>query len=375
MPAATLTTVPTPEPTITYYELAWQHRVDTSFSSEECPAPPDVSYPPGYYQGTLIDTHLHMPQLPDTPPGSEEGERELEGFAGSIYSYFADFDEPEDESSPISHQLPKAGKSITLDAVACTLRSEGTERTFSYFAVFASQPDKVLDVARLASERYPELFVPFVNPPGETDGVTTVGATRLREMLSAHPGVFKGYGEVRLSTPDAALLMSVYPVAEENGIIVYMLPEDGQIDNLSRALAAHPNVTVVVHGDQTQDDIGSLMDDFPNIYYTVDALVGDQYLLHPGEDAASFLSKTNDYAPLLDIDLGDWKEVIEAHPDRFMWGTDRGGIVVWAWDLEVGLRLTDYARAFIGWLDPDVQELFAYRNAERLIEAAGQDGG
>ena len=117
------------------------------------------------------------------------------------------------------------------------------------------------------------------------------------------------------------------------------------------------------------------MDAFPNVYYTVDALYGDQYLLHPREDAASFLTKTNDYAPLLEIDVADWKEVIEAHPDRFMWGTDRRGIVIWAWDLEVGLRLTDYARAFIGQLDPDVQDLFAYRNAERLIEAAGIGGG
>ena len=154
-----------------------------------------------------------MPQLPDTPLGFEEGERELEGFAGSSYSDRDDFAEPDDGAFPFLEQLPIAGKNITLDAIACTLRSEGTERAFSYF----------------------------------------------------------------------------------------------------------------------------------------------------------FLSKTNNYAPLLEIDLGDWKEVIEAHADRFMWGTDRGGIVIWAWDLEVGLRLTDYARAFIGQLDPDVQELFAYRNAERLL--------
>lgn len=312
-----------------------------------------------------------MPPLPDTPLGFEEGESELQGFAGSGYSYRDDFDGPDDGSFSSVDQSPTAGRNITLDAIACTLQSEGTDSAFSYFSVFSSQPDSVLEIARLASERYPGLFVPFLNPPGEIDGVTTVDGTRLREMLSAHPDVFKGYGEVRLSTPDAPLLMTVYPVAEEHGLMVYMHPEDGQIDNLARALAAHPNVTFIVHGDQTQGDIGSLMDAFPNIYYTVDALFGDQYLLHPGEDPASFLSKTNDYAPLLEIDLRDWKEVIEAHPDRFIWGTDRGGIVIWAWDLEVGLRLTDYARAFIGQLDPEVQEMFAYRNAERLIEAAG----
>ncbi len=366
-PAATPAPTPEPEPTLTYYERAWQHRVEASFSPQECPAPPDVEYPADYYQGNLIDTHLHMPQLPDTPLGFEEGERELEGFAGSRYSDRDDFAEPDDGSFPFLDQLPIAGKNITLDAIACTLRSEGTERAFSYFSVFSSQPDNVLEIARLATERHPGLFAPFLNPPGEIHGVTTVDGTRLREMLSAHPDVFKGYGEVRLTTPDAALLMTVYPVAEEHGLMVYMHPEDGQTDNLALALAAHPNVTFIVHGDQTQDDIGSLMDAFPNIYYTVDALYGDQYLLHPREDAASFLSKTNNYAPLLEIDLGDWKEVIEAHADRFMWGTDRGGIVIWAWDLEVGLRLTDYARAFIGQLDPDVQELFAYRNAERLL--------
>ena len=35
----------------------------------------------------------------------------------------------------------------------------------------------------------------------------------------------------------------------------------------------------------------------------------------------------------------------------------------------------DFARAFIGRLDLGVQELFAYRNAERLIDAASLDGG
>ena len=373
-PTPTPVPTPTPEPVLTYYERAWQHRVEASFRTQACPAPPDVTYPADYYQGRLIDTHLHMPQLPDTPLGFEEGERELEGFAGSRYSDRDDFDEPDDGSFPSLDQLPIAGQNITLDAIACTLQAEGTERAFSYFAVFSSQPDSVLEIARLASERYAGLFVPFVNPPGEIQGVTSVGGTRLREMLSAYPDVFKGYGEVRLTTSDAPLLMTVYPVAEEHGLMVYMHPEDGQTDNLARALAAHPNVTFVVHGDQTQDDIGSLMDAYPNVYYTVDALVGDQYLLHPREDAASFLSKTNDYGPLLEIDVGDWKEVIEAHADRFMWGTDRGGIVLWAWDLEVGLRLTDYARAFIGRLDPGVQELFAYRNAERLIDAAGLGG-
>lgn len=356
-----------------------------SFSTQRCPSPPETTYTANYYQGRLIDTHLHMPQLPSTPLGFEKGERELDGFAESEYSNRDDFDEPDDGPNNFSNQMPIAGSNITIDEIACTLQAEGSEQAFSFFLVFASQPDSVLDVARIASERYPDLFVPFVNPPGEIQGSTTVDGMRLGEMLSAYPDVFKGYGEVRLvgdtgrsdddPLSDAARLKTAYPVAEEHGLMVYIHPEDGQMDNLAQTLAAHPNVTFVVHGDQTQDSIGSLMETFSNIYYTVDALYGDQYLLRSEENVESFLSKTNEYGPLLEIDLSDWKELIEAHPDRFMWGTDRGGAVVWSYDNEVGLRLVDYARAFIGQLDPGVQELFAYGNAERLINAAGLDRG
>ena len=93
-------------------------------------------------------------------------------------------------------------------------------------------------------------------------------------------------------------------------------------------------------------------------------------MLHDGFTPEEFLALTDDFEPLLEGDLADWKEVIEAHPDRFMWGTDRGGAVVWSWDRRVGLRLVEYARAFIGQLDPDVQELFGFENARRVAEAA-----
>ena len=103
-----------------------------------------------------------------------------------------------------------------------------------------------------------------------------------------------------------------------------------------------------------------------NVYFTVNDLYGDQYLLNIGENKATFLAAVNDFEPLLAKDLSTWKDLIEAHPDQFVWGTDRGD-AVWTFDREVGQRLVAYARAFIGRLDPDVQERFAYKNAERLV--------
>ena len=99
------------------------------------------------------------------------------------------------------------------------------------------------------------------------------------------------------------------------------------------------------------------------------SLYGDQYLLNTRETKQSFLAALADFEPLLEKDLAAWKELIEEHPDRFVWGTDRGD-AVWTFDREVGRTLVDYGRAFIGRLDPGVQAKFAYQNAETLISKA-----
>ena len=63
--------------------------------------------------------------------------------------------------------------------------------------------------------------------------------------------------------------------------------------------------------------------------------------------------------------LSEWKLRIEAHPSRFMWGTDRW--YDWHFDAEVGGLLEEFGRAFIGRLSPAVQENFAHKNAEALL--------
>jgi hypothetical protein len=369
----------TPDYDLIYYERAWQARVDNGFTDEPCPVVAAPVYPDDYYQGRIIDTHMHMPQLPDTPLGFEAGERELEGFARSDYSARDDFDEPL-ESFPFVDQIPVAGNNMTMNHIACTLMADGTDGGFSFYSVFTSQPDSSLDLAKIAEERWPGLFVPFISPPGEVNNVATVGGARLQEMITPYPGLFKGLGEMRFNGTGrdwaTALshdeLMSTLPVVQEHGMMVYTHPDDLQRGALGRTLAANPNTIIIAHGDEIEHDVTQLMDDYPNFYYTIDALFGDQYLQHPEETAAGYLSKTEveDFPWMLEYDLNFWKEAIEAHPDRFMWGTDRGGIVLWGWDLANSRRVVEYARAFIGQLDPAVQERFAYQNAERLIQAA-----
>lgn len=299
-----------------------------------------------YYAGNLIDTHLHIPGPLDANDGN-----------------------------------PVLWQDMNMADIACTLQYEGTTSAFSFFPVFVgSKPySQFYRAAERAQEKFPNLFVRFINPPGGTSGVPTVTANRLRKFLNARPGLFQGYGEIALYghdneevnpyKPYARIFREIYPVVRQENMLVYFHPGQNQIESFERTLARYPNINFIVHGEQIENEIGDLMSQYPNIYFTVNDLYGDQYLLHHGETKESFLNAVDDYGPLLEQDLATWKDVIEAHPDQFLWGTDRGGVAAWTLDKEVGLRLADYGRAFIAQLDPAVQEKFAYKNARQLIDS------
>ena len=330
----------------------WNQRIDAAFVPSRCPTAPKVELDDSYYSGPLIDTHFHIPHLPDSPPGRKE-----------------------DEDIGVK---PILGKNITMTEIACTLQQDGTASVLAFFPVFPHIDWQSLEVVRRTVRRYPTLFVPFIMPPGPKDVQPTVDAETLGEMLAVHLGLFQGYGEIGLYgleglreaddyPPDAPIFQDIYSAVKKHQLMVYLHPGEGHVDNLERALQEHPEIIFIVHGEQVEEEIGDLMEKYVNIYFTVNDLYGDQYLLHPGESTRTFLAALKNYEPLLEKDLATWKELIEAHPDQFMWGTDRGGIAVWTFDLEVGQKLVDYARAFIGRLDPDVQERFAYKNAERIF--------
>ena len=202
----------------------------------------------------------------------------------------------------------------------------------------------------------------------------------MKEMLDFAPGLFQGYGEIGLYAlggrreaddypPDASIFQGLYPVVAEHNLIVYLHPGKGHADNFEKVLKEHPVIDFIVHGEQIENEIGNLMEKYSNVYFTVNDLYGDQYLLNIRENKSTFLASVDNFEPLLEEDLATWKEPIESHPDQFMWGTDRGD-AVWTFDLEVGQTLVDYGRTFIGRLDPDVQEKFAYKNAESLLSKA-----
>lgn len=299
----------------------------------------------GSYDGPLIDSHFHMPL-------------------------------PEDVGT-----RPILGKEVSFKYMDCVFEREGTTRAISFFAVFPEYPyQDWIDVARVAKEKYPKRFVRFLMPPGPNDVPPSVKVKKLKKMLNENKGLFQGWGEMGLYDlenrdaddypPDAKIFQDIYPVVRKHELLVYFHPGENQADNLATVLEENPDINFLVHGEQIEKQIGNLMAEYSNVYFTVNDLYGDQFLLRRDGSKKEFMQGLEDFAPLLEIDIANWKALIEAHPNQFMWGTDRGD-AVWTYDLEVGEKLAEYGRAFIAELDPAVQEKFAYKNVKRVIKNAG----
>ncbi|HLC58685.1 MAG TPA: amidohydrolase family protein, partial [Candidatus Nanoarchaeia archaeon] len=236
--------------------------------------------------------------------------------------------------------------------------------------------------------QYPELFTPFIMSSGndnEPDGFPTVDAKILTEMLKVYPNLFKGYGEIGLYErenggskalpPDSTRLIQIYPIIRENNLLVYFHLGDGDKDNFERVLKQNPDINFIWHGDQLSvNEVDDILNKYPNAYYGIDEFFGGEreiFEMYVGKSKDNYLKNANNkFDKIVQQAVSYWKPLIEKHPDQVIWGTDRGD-AVWNYDLEVGQMQVKIARAFIAQLSPNVQEKFAYKNAEKLINISG----
>src|SRR3989338_345651 len=338
----------------------WRQRIEAALARTDCPSAQKQEFPDSYYQGPLIDTHLHIPAIPDWSPEDEKKAME---------------DTPEGR---FGGQQALLGWNVKMSEITCNLKHEGTMKNFAFFPVYEEIPLQLLEIWNRTMEKYPDVFTPFIMPPGPHDVTPTIDGEKLKEALEWFP-IFKGYGEIGLYEiegvrkdfpPDSKIFQDIYTTVRNNKLAVYMHPGEGHKDNFEKVLKENPDINFIVHGDEIQGDITSLMDKYPNIYYGVDAFWGDDmdlFRLFVGKSKKSYLeAMEKEFDDVLDYEIRKWKPVIEKHPDKFLWGTDRGD-AVWNYDLEIGQIMVKFARAFIGKLDTTVQDKIAHKNAEGLL--------
>jgi hypothetical protein len=311
------------------------------------PKPREFNAAP-YYEGPLIDAHLHMP------------------VSSSIVAAVGrrmGFD-----------RMPSFGGELTPDYLACLFKSEGITRVIGFFHSTRYNLGAEVRAAKNFEKKYPNLVAPFFMPG--TNDMLRVSTSTVRSTFEKNKGLFKGVGEVKIFD-NGSLLRSVFlfhfDLARTYGVPVMLHPYEKHRTEVLEVLKLYPTVRFLFHGGHDSDWVVGYMKQFPNVYYSIDAdMVGLYGSGGPKEGQRKDPTKEEfiahvrgNFNETLRVALAEWKPRIEAHPDRFMWGTDRW--YDWHFDAEVGGLIEEFGRAFIGRLDPSVQERFAHRNAEAFL--------
>jgi predicted TIM-barrel fold metal-dependent hydrolase len=307
-----------------------------------------------YYTGKLIDTHVHMP------------------VASKIVSKVA--------TSSGFEGMPAFDDELSIGYVDCLMESEGIEKVFGFNVAPNMQVSTSVRKVEKISKKYPRFINFYMPTPLKFLDPST---SRVEEVFERYPDLFKGYGEVKFDfheVDNAGIRdpkwLRNYEFAEEHGLIIQMHPAKNQKEDVKFLLEKHPSVNFLLHGE-IESWIVELIRDYPNAYTSLDANLNhmygwDQRHSYKSATKEEYLEymKTN-FDIILADELRRWKPLIEKYPDKFTWGTDR-----WYrqhWDREVGAMVEEFSRAFIGSLDPEVQEKFAYGNADNILDS--KNGG
>ncbi len=291
----------------------WERRINAALEPSTCPEVKQVALPASYYQGPLIDTHLHIPPLDD--------------------DFFGDIDVFEDRPRGVDSDLydtvaakdnPLLGRTVTIDEIACALQQEGTSKAFAFFPVFPDIAVPMVETADRIMSRYPDLFLPFIQASGNE--IATVEGDVLQQLLDLKPNLFAGFGETGDSPtepinppPDSPIYTGNWQVVQDNDLLVYFHPSPDHHLQLDRTLKAFPNVTFIVHGDFVRPHIDQLLASNPNLYFTANDIFDEATPLFRFGDKEVFMqTMEQDWDMLLAQAVRDYKQLIEKYPDRFM---------------------------------------------------------
>ncbi len=300
-----------------------------------------------YYSGPLADSHLHLPV--SSTIVSTVGERL--GFKG----------------------MPAFGGKLTRDYLACLLKSEGITKVFAFAMTTRYSLSAELQSVAYFAKAHSGLIAPFYMPgPYESLRIEPSKAAR---GIDKTKGLFKGIGELKsfekteIDNPHTGALLKI---AEERAFLTMMHPLPHELESANRLVKQFPKVKFLVHGGKDNNEVlAELMRRYPNVSRSLDADLTALYgndRRHQNENLTKdewLAYMRNNFDKLLESAVGDWKEKIEREPSRFLWGTDRW--YDWHFDEEVGALITEWSRAFIGRLSPEVREQFAYKNALILL--------
>ena len=303
-----------------------------------------------YYEGYLFEDHLHMPFTFDVSP--------------ELYKQ-ADFNAPILE------------KEVAVGNIICIFDREKINSAIGFYVVPSLLKVQALPLIEEIEKQYSGRVVPFLMTP-HVSGLD-LKAKDIEEILNSNKGLFKGLGEfafykgsLKGISPDNPSMLEIYKVADEFNLVVMIHPDQNQKSAVENVLKSNPNVKFLFHGPEIEPYIMEILGKYSNAYYSVDTwlfeLPADRNVasLYGSKTEEEFISElTANFDKIIDSNINVWKPGMEKYPDKFLWGTDRA--FSWHFDPEVAEVIDDMSRSFIGRLDPDAQDKYAHKNAEKLL--------
>lgn len=277
------------------------------------------------------------------------------------------------------------------------LRRNGVNAMIAFFGIELDADEEVdLDIqyAQSVVKAAPGRVIPFFSPGmggSETklllgDKLTTIYKDTLAVIKEqAGENFIQGLGEIEQYAwdiqPNNPKMLELFDLAAENNLKVMFHPDPGQSNAVKTVLERYPDTIFLIH--MFPEDLSTdkqqyliLLKTHDNLYFSVDAdhmmFDGETGLLYKYEDETVAQAKAHfmtDYdqneQQLLNSAVQRYKPLIEAVPDKVMWGTEGG--TPYFYEPEVYDRTVKFSRLFIAELDPVIQEKFAYKNALKMF--------
>jgi hypothetical protein len=147
-----------------------------------------------------------------------------------------------------------------------------------------------------------------------------------------------------------------------------------ELTEVEPSIRKYPDAIFLFHSINTFPVVAQLMSKYPNVYYNMDFT--GSFRLGKGisvgaaggcKNAEDFLAGVNRVGidHIVERNLRNLAPLLQQYPDRIFWGTDFSE--PWSFEESVTDVVVGISRQFIGRLPDDIQEKYAYQNAQRVF--------
>ncbi len=302
-------------------------------------------------------------------------------------------------NGPLFASSEKTGSEADFEKLFENMDRNGVNQAVLYFGYEANEALGVLDDELEgiieANKLRPGRIITYYSTGvgGQSEGemageeLTDTYRRGYEDLQDSANGLVKGIGEIEIYAwqmpHNDPRILQLFDFASENNLNIMLHPSVGKLTQLEDILKKYPNTTFIMHMFQPdfrieRQNVIRLLQNYSNLYYTIDAdhLMFDNEakigLLYKYQDVsvedgkAGFLRDYSAQADsMLAVDLELFSPMVEAVPDKVVWGTEMHNEYVY--EAEVYDRMIELSRRFIGSFDVETQEKLAYKNAEKIF--------